>query len=559
MSWSTAGGSFVSTASASNTITNTGTISFTGSLVQDVALWCNGSASNFGWIIQGSMTQGSGIKFDSVQLSIPPTPPDQTRVSFPVVVAANTSNSVLISAIAGSLSINTGNVQVLSRTPHAAGRRRSSTSDDVATVQLQGTTSTTAAALLARLVQNGVNGDANLQNAGVESVNGTAILPAPQDTSTSFAVKASTTSTAADIRSAIAASLRIALANVVVLSNTTVVNGVDTYTVELQGTTSETATQLLARLQANAVSGDQNLVNAGITQVAASSVAQASSACRAITFNGGALQFDRCCSRPTKDGGIGYMLYWTVTSATTVDIAFTGTWSPSGWVGFGIAADISSYMMVGSHAILGSQNFGSSGFGTFYLSGKSASQVLATSNFEATSYMATVNTSSIRTQFVSGVTTVIATIEFANSAALDKDVGIVWGAGPMGGTSPAKHDTGNTAGSSINFKQGTCGSVDDYILKLKRAHGWMMGLAWTFFLPLGVTIARFMKEVKPPLWFQLHRGLQILGSLMTVAGFGLGLKVGTGYFETHRRIGITVFTLVLFQVILAFFRPHPGL
>jgi hypothetical protein len=95
----------------------------------------------------------------------------------------------------------------------------------------------------------------------------------------------------------------------------------------------------------------------------------------------------------------------------------------------------------------------------------------------------------------------------------------------------------------INFVGGTCGAADLTILHKKWAHGWLMGLAWGFFLPLGVVIARFMKGTRPPLWFHLHRICQITGIVLTIAGFGLAMDFGSGLRKF--RIGGKSFVLQL--------------
>jgi len=84
--WSTAGGQFTTTASASRAVTGTGVYvwSSTTQLVADVQGWVNNPASNFGWLVQGNETTLQSVKrFDSreagasnrPQLTVVYTPP----------------------------------------------------------------------------------------------------------------------------------------------------------------------------------------------------------------------------------------------------------------------------------------------------------------------------------------------------------------------------------------------------------------------------------------------------------------------------------------------------
>lgn len=100
-----------------------------------------------------------------------------------------------------------------------------------------------------------------------------------------------------------------------------------------------------------------------------------------------------------------------------------------------------------------------------------------------------------------------------------------------------------------------CGGVDNTIVTKKRVHGVLMAISWGFLFPVGVTIARFMKHLDP-LWFKLHRGIQILGFALTIIAFIIILETGSHTEHAHMGIGITVVILTTIQVIVAIFRPH---
>lgn len=59
-------------------------------------------------------------------------------------------------------------------------------------------------------------------------------------------------------------------------------------------------------------------------------------------------------------------------------------------------------------------------------------------------------------------------------------------------------------------------------MDLKPAHGALMGIGWGVLLPLGVLLARLLREVgdsKPALWFKIHRALQPFAFIITIVAF----------------------------------------
>jgi hypothetical protein len=84
-------------------------------------------------------------------------------------------------------------------------------------------------------------------------------------------------------------------------------------------------------------------------------------------------------------------------------------------------------------------------------------------------------------------------------------------------------------------------------------------------MPIGVILARYLKPFEGLIgpvqkknnnkWFQLHRACQSLALLIGTIGFGTGLYLGKqpGQHDTpHRCVGITLMTLALAQVCVAF-------
>lgn len=93
----------------------------------------------------------------------------------------------------------------------------------------------------------------------------------------------------------------------------------------------------------------------------------------------------------------------------------------------------------------------------------------------------------------------------------------------------------------------------------RELHATCMLLSWGICLPLGITIARFMRNTKP-LWFKLHRGLQYTGVVLQLLGFVFAmLMVGAGKFAAlpHALFGVVAFLIGFQQPLNAYFRPEP--
>ena len=88
-------------------------------------------------------------------------------------------------------------------------------------------------------------------------------------------------------------------------------------------------------------------------------------------------------------------------------------------------------------------------------------------------------------------------------------------------------------------------------------HGILMFLGWGVCLQAGAFIARYLRH-RDPLWFKLHRGLQMGGLVLALAGLGVaagkGIRPNAG--NAHHVIGFLVMLLGILQPIEAIFRPH---
>lgn len=102
---------------------------------------------------------------------------------------------------------------------------------------------------------------------------------------------------------------------------------------------------------------------------------------------------------------------------------------------------------------------------------------------------------------------------------------------------------------------------------LWRTHGILMALAWAILVPLGIgaSILRKILPLPDGMWFQVHRGLNSLGLLFTIAGFAIAVYLigdeggdSAKHFQTvrHRKVGLTVFLFAIVQALSGIFRPH---
>ena len=83
-SWTTAGGDFIATASASATVVNDGPYAWTSaSLLADIQSWVNNPATNFGWILRGKETgPGNALKSFESRQSADPTRRPKLEVTY---------------------------------------------------------------------------------------------------------------------------------------------------------------------------------------------------------------------------------------------------------------------------------------------------------------------------------------------------------------------------------------------------------------------------------------------------------------------------------------------
>ena len=87
-------------------------------------------------------------------------------------------------------------------------------------------------------------------------------------------------------------------------------------------------------------------------------------------------------------------------------------------------------------------------------------------------------------------------------------------------------------------------------------HVFFMGFAWTFLMPLAITISRFAKRFYHPLWFKLHRGMTAGALGLIIGAWILGMTLmSTDVSPLHLWVGTIAVFLAALQPTVAWFRP----
>eukprot|EP01119_Soliformovum_irregulare_P008400 TRINITY_DN21518_c0_g1_i1.p1 TRINITY_DN21518_c0_g1~~TRINITY_DN21518_c0_g1_i1.p1 ORF type:complete len:366 (-),score=108.36 TRINITY_DN21518_c0_g1_i1:53-1150(-) len=237
-------------------------------------------------------------------------------------------------------------------------------------------------------------------------------------------------------------------------------------------------------------------------------------------------------------------VYWKVEGTM---ITFGIVSQSTGYVAFGISPDSTNPMMVGSDAFIGSVINGVASGRDYYLSAQ-ASCSAGEGVCDDSAYGHKDDVTVLYGDLINGVTRIKYTRPLIGSDAAPIDITI--GDGSVGfiaayGSSTTIQYHANRNFGSVNFVTGAATVAAD-TTDLKAAHGYLMFFAWGLLLPLGSGIARWAKKFG--WWFNIHRLLQSVGVLATVAAFVIAVEFSTSHFDTpHKIIGLTVLCLALIQ------------
>ncbi|KAH8517929.1 hypothetical protein H0E87_005738 [Populus deltoides] len=250
-------------------------------------------------------------------------------------------------------------------------------------------------------------------------------------------------------------------------------------------------------------------------------------------------------------------LHWNYhPSNMTADIAFRKTGaSTTNWIAW--ALNPTRQGMAGSQALVAYRH--SNGTVIVY-----TTQVDASGSMQPASL--SFGVPNISAEYTGGDMIIFATLQLSASLVSTNQV---WQEGPLSGGSPGRHPTtGQNIQSvgTVNFVSGTAtstGGGTSSKARKRNVHGVLNAVSWGILMPVGIIIARYLKVFKSagPAWFYLHAICQTSGYAVGVAGWATGIKLGSDSpgitYNTHRKLGITIFALGTLQVLALLLRPKP--
>ncbi|GJN30569.1 hypothetical protein PR202_gb18882 [Eleusine coracana subsp. coracana] len=249
---------------------------------------------------------------------------------------------------------------------------------------------------------------------------------------------------------------------------------------------------------------------------------------------------------------LGASIYYTYHAENgTADVAFRGPSGTDGWVAWGINT-VQGSSMAGSSVFIASQNGNGVSLLDTYLETTSPSFTKGNLKFTV------IGTPTA--EYSGGAYTIFVTVALPGNNTRQNTV---WQAGPLNNGEVAAHNFGGANLQStlnLDFLSGSTGASNSR-LRRRNIHGVLNGVAWGVLIPLGAMIARYLRvfESADPAWFYLHIACQCSGYILGVAGWGLGLKLGSESvgitYKPHRNIGIAMFCLATLQVFALLLRP----
>ncbi|XP_074581716.1 cytochrome b561 and DOMON domain-containing protein At5g47530-like [Curcuma longa] len=251
-------------------------------------------------------------------------------------------------------------------------------------------------------------------------------------------------------------------------------------------------------------------------------------------------------------------LHWNYHASNgTVDIAYRASGSSSSWVAWAINPN--STGMVGANAFLAFTNRSTGIVVVFATRFASTNVQVADVRDEELAFPVHEK----RAEYSSGYYTIYASLELPGSNTRQNTV---WQASssfrdgvPYGHPLDA---AGMASMSTLDFLSGqTASGGGNSRLHRKNIHGVINAISWGILLPTGAILARYVKvfQSADPAWFYLHVACQCSAYVVGLAGWILGLKLGSESkgitYHKHRDIGIALFCLATVQVFALFLRP----
>ena len=133
---------------------------------------------------------------------------------------------------------------------------------------------------------------------------------------------------------------------------------------------------------------------------------------------------------------------------------------------------------------------------------------------------------------------------------------VAWKTGSSFSSSWAKHSTTNAAGANY-AEAGASMGMGVAVSASFLVHGGLMMTAWLLLAPVGAAVSRYAKSDGAK-WFHVHRAVQCLALLLTVAGLIVirleDPHIHGGAEATHQALGSAVIALALLQGLMGFGR-----
>ncbi|KAM3373873.1 cytochrome and DOMON domain-containing protein [Capsicum galapagoense] len=110
--------------------------------------------------------------------------------------------------------------------------------------------------------------------------------------------------------------------------------------------------------------------------------------------------------------------------------------------------------------------------------------------------------------------------------------------------------------TSLNYNTGQSETKTLYA-NLRRSHGLLNMVGWGILMPIGVMVARYLRQYDP-IWFYSHATIQSLGFILGFAGVISGLILNSrlqNNVNKHKGLGIVILLLGCLQVIAVLVRP----
>ena len=86
-------------------------------------------------------------------------------------------------------------------------------------------------------------------------------------------------------------------------------------------------------------------------------------------------------------------------------------------------------------------------------------------------------------------------------------------------------------------------------------HAALMVVAWAVLIPLSLVIARYTKNECHPMWFYLHRALNVVAVAAFSISWAVAISIGSKTFKAHLAVGTLACALGITQPFNAWFRP----